>query len=206
MMATFYFARLSVSFKLLVTGFIVILGAGYLAGALNAALSVGISPAAIADHYGPEQMSEHEAMVMEQTGFVEQEFSFDDLDDTPEPDHDAMMMGAPESTAINGQQMAQLAHVHLLGFAMILLSAGMLCCLTTWSDGLKSVVVATLFLSLGMDIGGLYLVRFVSSNFATLNMVAAVGIGLCLLAISLRVLWELWRAPLNPSVTEVSKS
>jgi len=179
---------LSAPWKVLITGFIIILGAGYLAGALNAALSVGINATAIAEHYGDQSLSAEERTALAEDGFVEEEFSFDDLDDEAP-------MEAPEPTSLSAQEMAQLAHVHLLGFAMILLSAGVLACLTSLSDLLKSGLVTGLFLSLGLDIGGLYLVRFVSGDFAMLNMLAGMGIGVCLLVIFTRVLWELWLAP-----------
>jgi hypothetical protein len=182
---------LSGPWKLLVTGFILILGAGYLAGALNAALSVGISVADIADHYGAQSLSVEESAAMGEMGFIEEEFSFDDLD------VEAMPLESAAPTSISAQQMAGLAHVHLLGFAMILLSAGALACMTGFSDPLKGALVGGLFLSLGLDIGGLYLVRFVSSGFAALNMLAGMAIGVCLLIIFVRVLWELWLAPAN---------
>lgn len=196
-MGEFRLALLPLSWRLLVTGFVLTLGAGYLTGALNAALSVGISPAAIADHYGDQSLSAEEVAAIEAEGFVEEEFSLDE----PEPmamDHDDGHMapaggGAPMS--ITAQQMAQLSHVHLLGFAMILLSAGALTCMTALPEAARATLVTALFLGLGLDIGGLWLVRYVAPGFAALNMAAGVTIGICLLITSLRVLWELWLAP-----------
>ncbi|VAW89896.1 hypothetical protein MNBD_GAMMA17-828 [hydrothermal vent metagenome] len=43
-MPEFSFSRLPLSWKLLVTGFIIILGSGYLAAVFNTALSVGMNP------------------------------------------------------------------------------------------------------------------------------------------------------------------
>ena len=198
MAARFTLSSLSHAWKLLLTGFVLVLCAGYLSGALNAALSVGITAADIAGHYGPEMIPEAELQMLEQDGFIEEEFSLDDPDPTPmEADaHAGHEMGG--ATAINAQQMAQLAHVHLLGFAMILLSVGALACLSGFSETAKGVVVTALFLCLSVDIGGLYLVRFVDTGFAALNMVAGIGIGVCLAVISVRVLWELWLAPNAP--------
>ncbi len=186
----FSFAAMSRSWKVLITGFVLILGAGFLAGALNAALSVGIRPSTIADHYMDHEAAAKVALEA-QGGFVEEEFSFDD----PEPEvAEAAAMG---SMSIKPQQMAQLAHVHLLGFAMILLSAGVLACLSGLSESFKTALVGGLFLALGSDIGGLYLVRFVSPGFATLNMAGGITIGICLLIITVRVLWEVWLEPIK---------
>lgn len=192
---------LPLSWRLLITGFLIVLGAGYLSGAGNAVLSVGISPAGIADHYRDQSVSHEEMAAMEESGFVEEEFSFDAPEPAESPvdehaGHDmaanAAMSGGGES--ISPQQMAQLAHVHLLGFAMILLSVGALTCLTGLSEGFKTVLVGALFLCLLADIGGLALVRFVHDGFALLTFIAGAGIGVCLLITTLRVLWEVWLA------------
>lgn len=194
-MGGFRFSGLTLSWKLLVTGFVLILGAGYLAGALNAALSVGLSSADIADHYRDRALSAHEAAVLETEGFVEEPFSLDDPEPAPMDHADPARAGQGGAPSVTIEQMAQLSHVHLLGFAMILLSAGALTCLSTLAEGVRAALVGALFLGLALDIGGLWLVRFVSPGFATLNLAAGVTIGICLLITSLRVLWELWLAP-----------
>ncbi len=200
-------AALPSHWKVLITGFLLVLGAGYLSGALNAKLSVGVTPAAIGEHYRDQTLSHEEAAQMEKAGFVEEEFSFDDpepmadmaaMGEMPGMDHHAMAAGGDMATAsqsITPQQLAQLSHVHLLGFAMILLSVGGLICLTGWGEGLKSFGVALLSFCLLADIGGLILVRFVSDGFALLNMLAGTGIGVVLLATTLRCMWEMWLTP-----------
>ena len=196
-MASSRLTGLPLSWRLLVTGFLIVLGAGYLSGAGNAVLSVGISPAGIADHYRDQSVSHEEMAAMEESGFVEEEFSFDAPEPAESPvdehaGHGEQMAGGGES--ISPQQMAQLAHVHLLGFAMILLSVGGLACLSGFSERVKAVLVGALFLCLLTDIGGLALVRFVHDGFALLTFIAGAGIGVCLLITTLRVLWEVWLA------------
>jgi hypothetical protein len=202
---------LSISWRLLITLFLAVLGAGYLSGALNAALAVGLTPADIAGHYRDQTLSKAEAAVVAKQGFVEEEFSLDD--DTPgaagaapmdhamagmDHDHDMGGMdhdgdhGTGGARSITPQQLAQLAHVHLLGFALILLSIGTLACLTAWPEAVKAALVVVLAVCLGGDIGGLWLVRFVSDGFAWVTAAAGVGIGLCVAGTALRVLWELW--------------
>jgi hypothetical protein len=200
---------LGISWRLLITAFLLVLGAGYLSGALNAALAVGLTPADIAGHYRDQTLTPAEAEVVAKQGFVEEEFSLDDDSDASADasggmegmamDHGHAEAGAPEAgghmgmgRSLTAQQLAQLAHVHLLGFALILLSVGSLACLTALPEGVKAAIVVILALCLGGDIGGLWLVRFVSDGFAWLTAAAGVGIGLCVAGTTLRVLWELW--------------
>jgi hypothetical protein len=196
---------LSPSWRVLVTGFLLVIGAGYLAGALNAALAVGLTPAAVADHYRDQTLSKAEEATFEKQGFVEEEFSFDEpaaeapapMDHDADHDHDAVaghepMEGMGGVKSITPQQLAQLSHIHLLGFSFILFTVGALACLTTLPEAFKVVLVAVLTVSLGADIGGLWLVRFVSDGFAWLSVVSGTAVGVCLLVTALRVLFEVW--------------
>ncbi len=215
-------ARLALHWKVLISGFVIILGTGYLAAALNAALAVGISAEAIADHYGDKSLSQEERVMMEQQGFVEEEFSLDDEEEEAVGagagmdhgmDHQAMGadmadhgadhdmggmameghdMGGPVDDSLPPQILVQLAHIHLLGFSLLLLGMGGLFCLTRVSPGMKTLLVGTLALSFLADIAGLNLTRFVSPDFAWMTMIAGTLIGVCLAIMILRVLWELW--------------
>ncbi len=212
MLSNFSFSRIAVSWKLLVSGFIVILGSGYLAAVLNAALSVGMTPQAIADHYADKTLSSEEAALIAEQGFVEEAFSFDDEIEGDEElmmDHSQMDMSTMDHSQMNSptmgsevgvsgddtlpaQILAQVSHVHLLSFSLLLLSMGALVCLTQLSEAVKAGVVSLLFLGLWGDIVSLNLVRFVSGEFAYLTVVMGTTIGLCFAFISFRVLWELW--------------
>lgn len=205
----FSYARLSMSWKILVTGFLIMLGAGYLAGAANALLAVGITPAAVADHYGDKRITTQEAAAIREQGFVEEEFSLDDAaepadhDMTHDMDHGDHAMPAPAAMAgmdhaqhgddtLPAQVLAQVSHVHWLGFSLLLLATGALACLTRLSEAAKAALVGLLFLAFFSDIASLNLVRFVSPSFAWLTVMAGTTVGVCLAVISLRVLWELW--------------
>src|SRR3972149_2889612 len=191
-------SQISPSWKILITVFIITLSAGYLNGALNAALSVGLTPASISDHYGGQMLSESEKTILEEKGFVEEEINLDEQEDT-DNDHkhnDVMPEHEGGVKPVSLQQMAQMAHVHLLGFSLLLLSMGTLACFTTLAEWLKVLLVGMLGLAFLFDIGGLYLVRFVSAEFALLPMITGIIIGVCIAFISLRVLYELWMAPI----------
>ena len=183
MLNTFNFARLPLSWKILLTGVVIVLGSGYLAAVFNAALSVGMSPQAIADHYGDKSLSSEEAVAIAEQGFVEEEFSFDDEKPMFEMGMDGMdhsqmeMSGMDHGAGVSGddtlpaQILAQVSHVHLLSFALLLLAMGGLACLTQLTETVKAVVVSLLFISLWGDIISLNLVRFVSGSFAYLTVI-----------------------------------
>src|SRR4030066_645202 len=132
-------SQLPPSWKILITVFIIILSAGYLNGALNAALSVGLTPASVSDHYGGEMLSESEKTILEEKGFVEEEIKLEGgEDDVKDHKHDGIMPGHEDSVkAISLQQMAQMAHVPLLGFLLLLLSVGILACFVALAEWLK---------------------------------------------------------------------
>lgn len=192
MITQFKLTQLSLPWKILITVFLITLSAGYLNGALNASLSVGLTPASVSDHYGGQVLSDSEKAIMQEKGFVEEEVNLDS-EEAEDHKHDERMTEHEGSVKpISLQQMAQTAHVHLLGFSLILFSAGALVCLTTLAEWLKVLVVGLLGLAFLFDIGGLYLVRFVSVDFAILPVITGVTIGVCLAFISLRVLYEMW--------------
>ncbi len=202
MTSNFSFSQMTVSWKLLITGFIIILSSGYLAAVFNAALSVGMNPQAIADHYADKTLSSTEAAAIAEQGFVEEEFSFDEEDemiDMEGMDHSQMDMSTMNhDSAASGddtlppQILAQVSHVHLLSFALLLLAMGGLVCLTQLAESIKALVVSLLFLGLWGDIISLNLVRFVSGSFSYMTVAMGTTIGLCFAFISFRVLWELW--------------
>ncbi|VAW89893.1 hypothetical protein MNBD_GAMMA17-827 [hydrothermal vent metagenome] len=104
-------------------------------------------------------------------------------------DHGA---GASGDDTLPPQILAQVSHVHLLSFSLLLLAMGSLICLTQLTESIKAIVVSLLFFSLWGDIISLNLVRFVSGSFSYLTVVMGTTIGLCFAFISFRVLWELW--------------
>lgn len=209
MKVDFHFAGLSLSWKILVSCFLIVLGSGYLAAVFNAALSVGMSPAAIADHYADKSLSPEEAAAIAEQGYVEEELSLDDdeeespeegsIDEMSTADHEAMMSddgkmnhSASGDDTLPPQILAQVSHVHLLSFSLILLSLGALACLTQLSESFKAALIVLFFFSLWGDIISLNLVRFVSADFSYLTVATGAMGGFCFAFISFRVFWELW--------------
>jgi len=146
---------------------------------------------------------------MAEQGFVEEEFSFDDFDAEPADDghgHDHGMQepgmethDMPDDMPMDGggksislEDLVELAHIHLISFSFILFFVGVLACLSGWSERTKSLLIGILATCLLMDIGGLFLVRFVNQAFAPFTFIGGAGIGVCLLITAARALWEMW--------------
>ncbi len=162
----FHFKSLSLSWKILVTCFLIVLGSGYLAAVFNAVLSVGTTSQAIADHYADKSLSPEEAEAIAKQGYVEEELSLDDdeeeemseeggMGDMSAVDHEAMMSddgqmnhSASGDDTLPPQILAQVSHVHLLSFSLILLTLGGLACLTQLSETFKAVLIGLFFFGL----------------------------------------------------------
>lgn len=122
--------KLSSSWKVLITGVVLTLCLGYLAAVANAALSVGISVDAIADHYGDKTVSSFDQAALDQHGFVEEEFSLDDMG-MSDMDHSSMIHDMHQGQGLSqgddtlpSQILAQVSHVHLLFFSLLLMVLG----------------------------------------------------------------------------------
>lgn len=198
----FQFGRLDLHWKLMVTGFLVILGSGYIAAVFNAALSVGMTPQAIAEHYADKSLSAAEITIIDEQGFVEEEFSLDDSvsgeeamgQDMPEEGHDMSQMEHEQQgdDTLPPQILAQVSHVHLLAFSLLFFVLASLLCLTQLRHKTKTAGVVVLFVGLWGDILSLNLVRFVSADFSWLTVSMGTLVGVSFAFIIFRVFWELW--------------
>ena len=216
--STFQYSSLAIYWKLMLTGFVIILGSGYLAAVFNAALSVGMTPQAIAEHYADKSLTPAEMEMMDSQGFVEEEFSLDDEEeddsnteqsnqsndvqnmkhemenmnhDMQGMDHDMEGMKQGDDT-LPPQILAQVSHVHLLVFSLLFFVLASLINLSQVSSKIKTATVVVLFVALWGDIISLNLVRFVSADFAWMTAAMGTLVGLSFAFIILRVLWELW--------------
>lgn len=177
---------LPLSGKVAVTLFLILLWYGYTLAALNARFAVGTTVESIAEHYADQTLSKSEAQAVEEQGFAEEEV---------ELDHDEHPEAGSES--ITPQEMVQLGHVHILGFSLLFISLGTILFLSGIGEGLKVMILFLLFLLFSFDIGGLFLVRFVSSRYAIISFISGIGIGAGIAAVSLIALYDLWiRRPL----------
>lgn len=193
---------LPLSGKIAVSLFLILLWYGYFLAALNARLAVGTSVSSIAEHYSDKSLTKDETKKLNEQGFTEEE-----VDINGGHDHQAAGNSGEENETISPQELVQLGHIHILGFSLLFISIGTVLFLSGIGEWIKTVILFLLFLSFSLDIGGLFLVRFVSDNLAFIPFVSAVGIGGFIAIISLIAFYDMWiRSTLGPKGTLLALS
>lgn len=173
---------LPLSGRIAVTLFLVLLWCGYILAAFNTRLAVGTTIESIAEHYEDHFLTKGAAQEIEEKGFVEEEVV---IDHHEEP----LKKG---ETSITPQEIIQLGHIHILGFSLLFISLAAILILSAIGECWKIVLLSLLFLFLSLDIGGLFLVRFVSPSFAVIPFISGIGSGAAVATISLTALYDLW--------------
>ena len=173
---------LPLSGRIAVTLFLILLWYGYILAALNTKFAVGISMESIGEHYGDHSLTKGEAREIEEKGFVEEEVVI-------EHHEEPLKKGEP---SITPQEIVQLGHIHILGFSLLFISLAAILILSAMGERWKIIILSLLFLFLSLDIGGLFLVRFVSQSFAVIPFISGIGSGAGIATISLIALYDLW--------------
>lgn len=173
---------LPLSGKVGVTLFLVLIWFGYMLAALNAKLAVGSNAGSIAEHYGDHSLTKAETHEIKEKGFAEEEVMIDHGEEHLKE----------ENKSITPQEIVQLGHVHILGFSLLFISLGIILFLSNVGESWKIIIMFLLFLFFFLDIGGLFLVRFVSGSFAVLSFVSGIGTGVGIAAVSLIALYDMW--------------
>lgn len=177
---------LSFSARISVTLFLILLWYGYILAALNARLAVGTTVESIAEHYADHSLSQFEAQKIEEQGFAEEEVVIENHDEHDNKDIEE------DRESISPQEIVQLGHVHILGFSLLFISLGIILSFTSIGEWLKVLILLVLFLFFAFDIGGLFLVRFISANYAVIPFVSGIGIGVGIAVVSLIALYDMW--------------
>lgn len=173
---------LPLSGRTAVTLFLILLWYGYILAALNTRLAVGTAIESIAEHYEDHSLTKGEAQEIEEKGFVEEEVV---MNHHEEP----FKKGEP---SITPQEIVQLGHIHIFGFSLLFISLAAILVLSAIGERWKIILLSLLFLFLSLDIGGLFLVRFVSRSFAVIPFISGIGSGATIAMISLTALYDLW--------------
>ena len=185
-----------ISGKTAVTLFLILLWYGYILAALNAKLAVGTTAESIAEHYADHSLTESESRTIEEQGFAEEEVVIEDHghDEHAPASHEPVSHepASKENGTISPQELVQLGHIHILGFSLLFISLGIILAFTGSGEGLKILILFLLFLFFAFDIGGLFLVRFVSSRYAVISFVSGIGIGVGIAVVSLLALYDMW--------------
>ena len=173
---------LPLSGRIAVTLFLILLWYGYILASLNTRLAVGTTIESIAEHYEDHSLTKGEAQEIEEKGFVEEEVVIEH--------HEEPLKKGEQS--ITPQEIVQLGHIHIFGFSLLFISLAAILILSAMGERWKIILLSLLFLFLSLDIGGLFLVRFVSRTFAVIPFISGIGSGAGIATISLIALYDLW--------------
>lgn len=91
------------------------------------------------------------------------------------------------------RELVQTTHTHSFAIPLLLLALGGVFLGTDTSDRLKATLYAATFVAVVLDLGGLWLTRYVSAEFAYLNILGGIVLGGCAGIFITRSLWDLWR-------------
>ena len=175
-MSGIYLSRLPLSGKVFCTLFLVGIGCGALAAFTQAATAVGLSPADVQASLAP-------AMPMTQMG------------------HGQMMgekeitMGEISSAAkvwIRTPLLIQTSHTHLFGQTLIAGLLGLIFLFSSLRESAKALILALPFVGTLIDIGGMWLTRFIWPGLSILVIAGGSLFAAGYALIALISLWELW--------------
>jgi hypothetical protein len=169
-------SRLSLSGKVFCTLFLAGIGLGAIAAFVQASTAVGISPAAIESSLAPE---------MPMTGLHHGEMSAEKEIDLGQVSNEAKVW-------IRTPLLIQTSHTHLFSQTLIAGLLGLIFLGASIRDRVKAAIVALPFVGTFLDIGGMWLTRFVSPSLGILVMLGGslFALGYVLIAsLSLRDLW-----------------
>lgn len=171
-----YLAHLRVSAKLFCTLFLVGIGLGALAAFIQTATAVGLSPGEVQASLGPE-------MPMTQLG--PGQMSAEKEIDIEEIAHTAKVW-------IRTPLLIQTSHTHLFGQTLIAGLLGLIFLFSSLGEWKKAVILALPFVGTIIDIGGMWLTRFVWPPFSILVLLGGSLFGLGYILITMISLYELW--------------
>lgn len=169
-------ARFPVSAKLCCTLYLVGIGAGAVAAFTQAATTVGVTPADVRTSLAPDTPMTH---LGHGHGSAEKEISLGDV-------------AATAKVFIRTPLLIQTSHTHLFGQTLIAGLLGAIVLFTSLREASKAVIVSLPFVGTLIDIGGMWLTRFVSPALAFLVVAGGTLFAVGYVLISVIALWELW--------------
>jgi hypothetical protein len=169
-------ARLPLSAKVFCSLFLLGIGLGNLAAFTQAATAVGLSPGEVQASLAPE-------MPMTHLGHGQQ---------SAEREIEMTEVSAAAKVWIRTPLLIQTSHTHLFGQTLIAGLLGLIFLFSALRDGKKTAIIALPFLGTILDIGGMWLTRFVWPPFAGLVLVGGSVFALGYALIAAITLYELW--------------
>ena len=169
-------SRLPVSGKVFCTLYLIGIGCGALAAFAQAATAVGLSPADVQASLAPQMPMTH---MMPGHMSAEKEISVADI-------------SAQAKVWIRTPLLIQTSHTHLFGQTLIAGLLGLIFLLSTLGERAKTFVIALPFVGTLIDIGGMWLTRFVWPPLGSLVIVGGSLFALGYVLIAVISLYELW--------------
>jgi hypothetical protein len=171
-----YLWRLPLSGKVFCTLYLLGIGCGALAAFAQAATAVGLSPAEVQASLAPD-------MPMTHLGHGQM---------SGEKEIDLGQVSGSARVWIRTPLLIQTSHTHLFGQTLIAGLLGLIFLFSSLGEVKKTVIVALPFVGTLIDIGGMWLTRFVWPPLSVLVIIGGSAFALGYLLITLLSLYDLW--------------
>ena len=171
-----YLSRLPFGAKVCSTLFLVGIGLGCLAALAQAATAVGLSYGEVVASLAPD-------MPMTHIGHGQL---------SAEREIDLGQLRQAAKVWIRTPLLIQTSHTHLFGQTLIAGLLGGIFLLSSLGEGKKAVIVALPFVGTILDIGGMWLTRFVWQPFGVLVLIGGGMFALGYVLITVIAMYELW--------------
>jgi hypothetical protein len=172
----FRLSALPLSGKVFCTLFLLGIGFGSLAAFVQASTAVGLSPAAVEASLAPQMPMTH--MGHGQMS-AEKEITLGDISNSAK-------------VWIRTPLLIQTSHTHLFGQTLIAGLLGLIFLLASVREGLKALIVALPFVGTLIDIGGMWLTRFIWPSLSVLVIAGGSLFALGYALIAVISLYQLW--------------
>jgi hypothetical protein len=181
-------SRLPVSAKVFCTLYLVGIGCGAVAAFVQAATTVGLTPADVQGSFGHDMpmTSLGPASGHGQHQSAEKEISIGDI-------------SSAAKVWVRTPLLIQTSHTHLFGQTLIAGLLGLIFLFSSLGERLKSLILALPFVGTLIDIGGMWLTRFVWPPLSVLVIAGGTLFALGFTLIALISLYELWLEKEKPA-------
>lgn len=171
-----YLSRLPLSGKVFCTLYLLSIGCGALAAFAQAATAVGLSPAEVQASLAPEM-----PMTSMQHGQM-----------SAEKEIDMSQISSAAKVWIRTPLLIQTSHTHLFGQTLIAGLLGLIFLFSSLGEGKKTLILVLPFAGTIIDIGGMWLTRFVWPPLSVLVIVGGSLFALGYVLITVVSLYDLW--------------
>lgn len=174
-----YLSQLPLAAKVYCTLLLVGLGVGFVAAFVQAATAVGLTYGEVRGSLVPDAPMTHLHPHDHHHTSMERELDLSEL-------------GSSAKVFIRTPLLIQTSHTHLFGLNLIAGLTGLVFLFSSLADWKKAALLVLLFGGILVDIGGMWLARFVWPPFAALVLIGGTSFALAYAAISAVSFYELW--------------